>query len=222
MESGNFSQLMQQMPLVAILRGITPKDVEQYANILINAGYRIIEVPLTSPDAYNSIEILASMKINNCIIGAGTVTSSEQVEKVEHAGGKIIVMPHTDSEVITRTKELGLLSMPGCYTPSEAFSAIKQGADALKLFPADTLGVKGFKALSVVLPNIPVLPVGGIKPDASSMEEYLNAGAAGFGLGSGLYKAGISAQQLEHNALAYIDAFRQAQSKIETNRHKVQ
>lgn len=203
------SQATQNMPLVAIIRGITPDQVLEVATAIKDAGFSIIEVPLNSPDPYKSIKLMADAFGDEILVGAGTVTSVEHVDKVQQAGGRLIVSPNINVDVIKRTKQLGLYSVPGFYTPSEAFTAIDAGADALKMFPADTLGTKGLKAMSVVIPkHIPIFAVGGV--NAGNMHEYLAVGAAGFGLGSGVYKAGMSAQDAHNNAKAYVKAYQAA------------
>ena len=204
-----FKDALAKMPLVAIIRGVKPDEVLGVATAIKDAGFTLIEVPLNSPEPYKSIEIMAQAMGDEILIGAGTVINVEQVNKVHAAGGRLMVSPHTNVQVIKRTKQLGLYSVPGFYTPSEAFTAIDAGADALKMFPADTLGVTGLKAISVVLPaDMPVFAVGGVK--LNNMAAYIAAGAAGFGLGTGIYKAGMSAQQAGINAQAHIAAFKQA------------
>ena len=204
-----FKDALAKMPLVAIIRGVKPDEVLGVATAIKDAGFTLIEVPLNSPEPYKSIEIMAQAMGDEILIGAGTVINVEQVNKVHAAGGRLMVSPHTNVQVIKRTKQLGLYSVPWFYTPSEAFTAIDAGADALKMFPADTLGVTGLKAISVVLPaDMPVFAVGGVK--LNNMAAYIAAGAAGFGLGTGIYKAGMSAQQAGINAQAHIAAFKQA------------
>ncbi|MBL1241807.1 MAG: 2-dehydro-3-deoxy-6-phosphogalactonate aldolase [OCS116 cluster bacterium] len=201
-----FKAALAKMPLVAIIRGVKPDEVLAVATAIKNAGFQLIEVPLNSPQPYESIRIMADALGDEILIGAGTVTSQDHVDRVHAAGGRFVVSPNTNIAVIKRTKQLGLYSVPGFYTPSEAFLAIDAGADALKMFPADTLGVKGLKAISVVLPdNVPVFAVGGVNID--NMAAYVAAGAAGFGLGSGVYKVGMAAEQVYNNAKAHVDAY---------------
>jgi len=202
---------MDQLPLVAILRGIIPEQVIEIANVIKEAGFRVIEVPLNSPEPYASIHALSECMGDEVLIGAGTVLDMEQVDRVSAAGGRIIISPNVNTDVIGYSKEQGLYSLPGFYTPTEAFAAIRAGADALKMFPADTLGPRGLKAMSAVLPSIPVLPVGGVSAD--SMSDFIQAGARGFGLGSGLYKAGMDTEAVKVNAEAYVDAYRQVYPK---------
>ncbi|MDO6680108.1 MULTISPECIES: 2-dehydro-3-deoxy-6-phosphogalactonate aldolase [unclassified Shewanella] len=199
-------EAMSKMPLVAILRGVTPAEVLDVADILVTAGYRVIEVPLNSPSPYESIKLLSDRYGNDVIIGAGTVVSQEQVDLVEAAGGRIIISPHADAKLIRYSKAKDLYCVPGFFTPSDAYAAINAGADSLKLFPADAFGPMGLKAMSVVLPDIDILPVGGVSPD--TMQAFIDAGASGFGLGSGLYKAGMSVEQVKHNALAYVQGYK--------------
>lgn len=202
---------MAEIPLIAILRGVQPHEVLEIAQIIFQAGIKVIEIPLNSPEPYKSIEFLQQALGDEAVIGAGTVTSVEQVEGIHAVGGRLIVSPNTRVAVIKRSKQLGLYSAPGFYTPSEAFAAIEAGADALKMFPADTLGTKGLKAISVVLPpDMPIFPVGGVNAD--NMADFMAAGASGFGLGSGLYKAGMTAAQVGANATAYVTAIQNAKS----------
>ncbi len=197
---------LNELPLVAILRGVTPEEVIAIADVLVEQGYKVIEVPLNSPRPYESIKLLSDKYGENLVIGAGTVVSKEQVDQVELAGGRIIISPHADVEIIKYSKAKNLYCVPGFFNPTEAYAAIHAGADSLKLFPADTLGPKGLKAMSVVLPDIQILPVGGVSPD--TMQAFIDAGASGFGLGSGLYKAGMSVEQVKHNALAYVQGYK--------------
>lgn len=200
----NLSEALKKLPLVAILRGITPNDAVKIGHVLVKAGFTCIEVPLNSPNALESINLLAKEFSSVAIIGAGTVTNSEQVHEIAEQGGKLIVTPHVNSEIIHTAKMFGLYSIPGFFTASEAFSAINAGADALKLFPAEAASPSVLKALKAVLPNdIPVLPVGGITP--GRMAEYHAAGAAGFGLGSALYKPNDSAEEVTKKAQAFIE-----------------
>lgn len=198
---------MAEIPLIAILRGVKPDEVLEIARAIFQAGIKTIEIPLNSPEPYKSIEILQQAMGDEAVIGAGTVTKVEQVEKIHAVGGRLIVSPNTNIAVIKRSKQLGLYSAPGFYTPSEAFAAIEAGADVLKMFPADTLGTAGLKAISVVLPpDMPIFPVGGVNVD--NMADFIAVGASGFGLGSGLYKAGMTVEQVASNAQAYVNAFK--------------
>ncbi|WP_225442224.1 2-dehydro-3-deoxy-6-phosphogalactonate aldolase [Shewanella sp. WPAGA9] len=205
----SLTDALKELPLVAILRGVTPEEVIAIADVLVAAGYRVIEVPLNSPNPYESIKRLSEKYGDSVVIGAGTVVSKEQVDLVKEAGGRIIISPHADIDIIQYSKKLSLYSVPGFLNPTEAYAAINAGADSLKLFPADTVGPKGLKAMSVVLPKeMPILPVGGVSP--STMKAFLDAGASGFGLGSGLYNAGMSVEQTKQNALSYVEGYQAA------------
>lgn len=189
--------------LVAIVRGITPDEAEGIGDAIYEGGIRIIEVPLNSPDPLVSIEKLARRFGDRMLVGAGTVLSPEDVVKVQEAGGRIIVSPDTNIEVIKASAAAGLISSPGYFTPSEAFSAIRAGATALKLFPAEGATPALLKAQLAVLPkNIPLFVVGGVKPD--NMRPWLEAGATGFGLGSGLYTPGLTSSEALSRARAYV------------------
>jgi 2-dehydro-3-deoxyphosphogalactonate aldolase len=195
-----------ELPLIAILRGITPDEALPVGLALAEAGFRIIEVPLNSPQPLRSIEALARALADHCLIGAGTVMSTVQVEDVAQAGGRLIVMPHGDAQVIRAAKARGLWCAPGIATPSEGFAALAAGADALKLFPAELLTPPVLKALRAVFPpQVPFLPVGGITPQ--SLASYRAAGASGFGLGSALYKPGMTPQQVSVQARAFVAAW---------------
>jgi 2-dehydro-3-deoxyphosphogalactonate aldolase len=194
---------LAQCPLVAILRGVTPAEVEAIGEAVVEAGIRIVEVPLNSPDPLESIRRLAAHLGDRALVGAGTVLDPEDVERVRAAGGRLIVSPNTHPPVIGAAAQAGMVSLPGYFTPSEAFDAVRAGAHGLKLFPAEGASpavLKGQKA--VLLADLPILVVGGISPD--NMRPWLDAGAAGFGLGSGLYKPGQSPTETRHNAEAYV------------------
>ena len=198
-----FQEALKACNLVAILRGIKPEEAEAVGEVLVEAGWRIIEVPLNSPDPLTSIERLAKRFGETVLVGAGTVLDVAAVGRVRDAGGRIIVSPNTNTDVIAATAEAGLVSSPGYFTPSEAFAAIGAGAHTLKLFPAEGASPAVLKAQLAVLPkDIPILAVGGIAPD--NMAPWLAAGAAGFGLGSGLYKPGQSAAETLAKARAYV------------------
>ena len=199
---------LDRLPLVAILRGVRPEEVVPIGHALAEAGFSIIEVPLNSPRPTESIARLAREFGETALVGAGTVTSPAQVAEVASAGGRIIVMPHGDPEVIRAAKGAGLLCTPGISTPTEGFAALTAGADALKLFPAELLGPKVLKAMRSVFPaGTRFLPVGGIAPD--NMAPFVEAGAAGFGLGSALFKPGATAEEVGRNARAFVAAWRQ-------------
>ena len=198
-------QLLEDLPLIAILRGIQPREVPAAADVLTSAGFRIIEIPLNSPEPLESLRHLAGR--TGLVAGAGTVLSAAEVEAVAAAGGRLMVAPNTDREVIAAAKRLGMVALPGVATPTEAFTALAAGADGLKMFPAEILPPKAVKAWRAVLPaSIALLPVGGITPE--SMADYLAAGADGFGLGSALYKPGMSAAELGQRANAFAEAYR--------------
>jgi 2-dehydro-3-deoxyphosphogalactonate aldolase len=197
--------LLQELPLIAILRGIRPAEIEAAAEALTAAGFRIIEIPLNSPEPLESIRHLAGRP--GLLAGAGTVLSAAEVEAVAAAGGRLMVSPNADREVIAAAKRHGMVALPGVATPSEAFAALAAGADGLKMFPAEILPPKAVRAWRAVLPRaVALLPVGGITPE--SMADYLAAGADGFGLGSALYKPGMGAAELGERAKAFAAAYR--------------
>ncbi len=201
--------LLAELPLVAILRGVTPARIVGVAAALFEAGFRAIEVPLNSPEPLKSIELLAKQFGSRCLTGAGTVLTPQEVDQVANAGGKLLVTPNTNPAVIARGVEQGLTVMPGFYTPSEGFAAIAAGARYLKLFPASTGGTGHLKAILAVLPrNIPVYAVGGA--GASNMKEWRAAGAAGFGLGSDLFKPDFTDAEIAARTRACVEAFRAA------------
>ena len=190
-------------PLVAIIRGVTPDEAEAIGEAIVEAGIRIIEVPLNSPEPLRSIETLAKRFGEEVLVGAGTVLDPADVGRVWDAGGRIIVSPNTDLDVIAATAAIDLVSSPGYFTPSEALAAIQTGATALKLFPAEAATPAVLKAQLAVLPKeVPILVVGGVKPDI--MRPLVDAGATGFGLGGGLYQAGQSAEDTLAKARAYV------------------
>jgi 2-dehydro-3-deoxyphosphogalactonate aldolase len=199
-------------PLVAILRGIRPDEAEATLEALIASGIGLIEVPLNSPQPLDSIRLMAAQAGGRAKIGAGTVLTVEDVRAVADAGGTLIVSPNRDDDVIRASKAAGLESYPGVFTATEALGAIRAGADALKFFPADVLGPGGIKGISAVLPRgFPLLAVGGV--DAGNIADYLKAGVVGFGIGSSLYKPGLSAAEVGARAKAMVAAWRAAQSK---------
>jgi 2-dehydro-3-deoxyphosphogalactonate aldolase len=204
-----FDEAFAQCPLVAILRGVRPEEVEAIGAALIGAGFTLIEVPLNSPDPFESISRLAGRFGGQATIGAGTVLDIAAVERLADAGGRMVVSPNTNEAVIRASVAAGMASLPGYFTPSEAFAALAAGANALKLFPAEGASPAVLKAQRAVLPkHVPVLAVGGISP--INMAPWLAAGAAGFGLGSALYKPGASAEQVGVAARDFIANWRVA------------
>jgi 2-dehydro-3-deoxyphosphogalactonate aldolase len=196
-------------PLVAILRGIRPDEAEATLEALIASGIGLIEVPLNSPEPLASIAVMAERAGGRARIGAGTVLTVDEVRAVADAGGTLIVSPNRDDDVIRATKAAGLDSFPGVFTATEALGAIRAGADALKFFPGDILGPAGIKAIATILPRgFPLLAVGGV--DASNIADYLKAGVAGFGIGSSLYKPGLSPAEIGARAKAMVAAWRTA------------
>lgn len=197
---------LAQCPLVAILRGIRPEEVVDVCVALEQAGIRIVEVPMNSPNAFSSIALLAGRFADTLLIGGGTVMDSTQVARIADAGGRLIVSPHADAAVVEAAKKKGMTALPGFATPTEAFAMIAAGADGLKLFPAEANPPRVLRALRAVLPKqMPVLPVGSITPD--NMAEYWAAGANGFGLGSALYKPGDLPGAVATKATAFMKAF---------------
>lgn len=198
---------LDQCPLVAIIRGVTPDEAEAIGAALHEAGFGIIEVPLNSPRPLESIERLARTLGEGALIGAGTVLRPDEVARVRDAGGRLIVSPNTNGEVIRATVEAGLVSTPGFFTPSEAFEALEAGAHGLKFFPAEAATPAVVKAQRAVLPrDVPLLVVGGIRPE--SMRAWTEAGADGFGLGGALYRPGQSAAETKKKASAFIAALK--------------
>jgi len=205
---------LDQMPLVAILRGVTPGEVVAVGSSLIEAGITIIEVPLNSPEPYDSISLLATEYGDKALIGARTVLTAEQAQRVIAAGGKLVVSPNMNPAVIRTTKTLGGLSAPGCLTPTEAFTALDAGADAIKIFPAEMASPKVIKAMRAVLPpDAKLIIVGGVNAD--NMQDFLTAGADGFGIGSALFKPGRSESEIRTAADGQVAVLHAARSKKE-------
>ena len=203
----DLQQALASMPLVAILRGITPRESVDVGRMLVEEGFSIIEVPLNSPQPLLSIERLAQAIGEQALVGAGTVLRTEQVREVASAGGRLVVSPNARADVVAATKAQGMISIPGFATASEAFAMLDAGADALKLFPAEAYTPAVVKALRAVLPaDVAVLPVGGI--DAASMATWWAGGAAGFGLGSALYRTGDELDSIRGRARNLLTAWR--------------
>lgn len=201
----SLADALARQPLVAILRGIAPAEIDAVGDALVEAGILVIEVPLNSPDPLVSIERLARRHGAATLIGAGTVLSAAAVREVAAAGGRLVVMPHADAEVIRAAKSAGLVCVPGVATPTEAFAALATGADALKLFPGEAMPppiVKAWRA--VIPPEVMLIPTGGVS--AANIAAYRAAGAAGFGIGSALYKPGVMAAQVATGARALVAA----------------
>ncbi|MCT4683355.1 MAG: 2-dehydro-3-deoxy-6-phosphogalactonate aldolase [Roseicyclus sp.] len=197
---------MTDRKLIAILRGLTPDEALPVGEALFSAGITRIEVPLNSPRPLESIRILADHLGQSALIGAGTVTAPDEVREVADAGGRLIVSPNFDADVVVETKRLGLLSFPGVLTPSECCAALKARADGLKVFPAFQMGIEGLKAIRAVLPKgTQLYMVGGVGPD--SFAEWLSASADGFGLGSSLYKPGMEAEEVHRRARRMVAAW---------------
>ncbi|WP_246148287.1 2-dehydro-3-deoxy-6-phosphogalactonate aldolase [Skermanella pratensis] len=196
------------LPLVAILRGLTPREAEPAAQSLYDRGFRLIEVPLNSPEPFDSIGAIRRLLPPDAIVGAGTVMSADQVKTLAGLGADIVVMPHGDTDLIRAAKSAGLACLPGVTTPTEAFAALKAGADALKLFPAELISPRIVKAMRAVMPpGVRLLPVGGIAPE--TMRDYRGAGVAGFGLGSALYTPGMAVPDLAQRAERFVAAWRE-------------
>ena len=194
---------LDECPLVAILRGVTADEAEAIGEAAYEGGIRMLEVPLNSPDPLHSIELLAKRFGERALVGAGTVIDAADVARIRDAGGRLVVSPDTNAQVIAATAAAGMVSCPAFFTPSEAFTALRSGATALKLFPAEGAAPAVLKAQLAILPKgVTVLIVGGIKPD--NMQPWLAAGASGFGLGGGLYQQGQSAEQTFEKARAYV------------------
>lgn len=208
------SAYLDRLPLIAILRGIVPEQAVPIGQVLVDAGFAIIEVPLNSPEPLRSIRRLSDAFGKTVLIGAGTVFNREEVNEVAAAGGRLIVMPHCDPAVVWEAKSAGLVCVPGICTPTEAFRALSYGADALKLFPSEVRGLETLKAMKGVFPeNTLFLPVGDITPD--SMAAYAAAGAAGFGLGSALYRPGLSVDEVLVQAAAFVAAWRRIERRAQ-------
>ena len=201
----DFRLYFAECPLVGIVRGVTPDEAEAIAQALYDAGMRIIEVPLNSPEPFESIRIIAGRFGDRVLVGAGTVLNPADVSRVAQAGGRLVVSPNTNTAVIEATVAAGLVSSPGYFTPSEAFEAIRAGAHAIKLFPAEAASPAVVKSQRAVLPkDVPLVVVGGVTPE--SIPGWMAAGADGFGLGGGLYKPGQDPRTTLEKAGAFVAA----------------
>lgn len=206
-----WDRIIRDVPIVAILRGVTPAEAVAVAQALFEGGVLAVEVPLNSPEPLKSIAAIRAAFDARMFVGAGTVLTMSEVGDIAAAGAEFAVSPNIDASVIAATKAKGLVSLPGFFTPSEAFAAIAAGADALKLFPGDHAPPGFLKAMKAVLPpHIPVLAVGGV--DEGRIGAYLAAGAAGFGLGSTLYRPGDAPDNVRMRALSFVSAFERARS----------
>ena len=203
-----FQAHMDSLPLVAILRGLKPKEALAVGQAIVNAGFHILEVPLNSPDPLLSIQIL-SAAFPNALVGAGTVTTAQQVRDIKAAGGQLIISPHLDDNVVCEAVNLGLVSLPGVATPSEAFRALALGANGLKLFPAEMISPAVVKSMRAVLPQeVKLIPVGGI--GLHNMADYRQSGASGFGIGSALFAPGKSVEAVSDSAADFVQAWHKA------------
>jgi 2-dehydro-3-deoxyphosphogalactonate aldolase len=193
-------------PLIAILRGLKPEETEGVVGALIETGFRAIEIPLNSPDPFRSIEIAAKMAPADCLIGAGTVLSTEDVDALDAAGGKLMVSPNADADVISAARVKGMVTMPGVLTPTEALVAAKAGATGLKFFPASIIGPSGINAIRTILPkDLVIAAVGGVSD--KNFADYTNAGIIAFGLGTSLYKPGMTAAEVRERAIVTLSAY---------------
>lgn len=201
-----FHAHLNHMPIIAILRGVMPNEVIEVGQALIDEGISLIEVPMNSPDALISIDLLQNRFGDHAMIGAGTVLECETVDQLKKIGATLVISPHVDTDMIKTTKMAGLISIPGFFTATEAFAAIKAGGDALKLFPTDIAKLDGLRALKAVLPSdLCLLAVGGVVPE--TIGAFQKAGAGGFGIGSGLYKKGDTGEKVRQKAAAFVRAY---------------
>jgi len=202
-------EALETCGIIAILRGITPDEVIAVSQVLYDAGVRVVEVPLNSPEPFRSIEMLSKAFAGKMIVGAGTVLSVQDVNVLKAHGGQISVSPDCNEAVIARAKDLGLVPLPGVFTPTEAFAAIRAGAKHLKLFPAEVASPQTIKAWKAVLPkHVRIYAVGGVTPE--NMGDWLSAGASGFGIGSSLYKQGMSMAKISESAHSLVSAWKRA------------
>ena len=206
MSADKFKAAMRELPLIAILRGLKPAEADAIGDVLIEAGFRLIEVPLNSPQPFDSIARLRK-RLPQAVVGAGTVLTAAEARDVAAAGGELVVAPNFERDVVVETVRLGMASLPGILTPTEAFAALAAGAHGLKLFPAELASPAVVKAMLAVLPKgTPMIPVGGIA--ANNLAAWHQGGAAGFGLGSSLYKPGDDAATVRGKATAIVSAYR--------------
>ena len=204
-----FQSHMKSLPLLAILRGLKPEEALAIGQAIVNSGFHILEVPLNSPEPLRSIQIL-SEAFPSALIGAGTVTTAQQVRDIKAAGGQLIISPHLDDNVVCEAVNLGLISLPGVATPTEAFRALALGAHGLKLFPSEMISPAVVKSIRAVLPkDVKLIPVGGI--GLHNMATYRQSGASGFGLGSALFAPGKSAEAVGESAEAFVQAWHNMQ-----------
>jgi len=202
----NWNRVLSERPLIAILRGVRPEEAAEIGAALVAAGILCAEVPLNSPDAPASIAILRERHGRQLMVGAGTVLSVQDVAVVASSGAQLVISPNANEAVIAASRKAGLVSLPGFATPSEAFAALDSGADALKAFPTDIVSPAAVRALKEVLPpNVPIFPVGGVTTE--KMADYRKAGAAGFGIGSAIYRPGNDAKSVLEKATAFVEAF---------------
>ncbi|MDU1952301.1 MAG: 2-dehydro-3-deoxy-6-phosphogalactonate aldolase [Atlantibacter hermannii] len=202
-------QWQTELPLIAILRGITPEEAADHVGAIIAAGFDAVEIPLNSPDWQQSIPEMVKLYGDKALIGAGTVLQPEQVDQLADMGCKLIVTPNINTRVIQRAVEYGMTVCPGCATATEAFAALEAGAQALKVFPSSAFGPDYIKALKAVLPaEVPVFAVGGVTPE--NLAQWLNAGCIGAGLGSDLYRAGQPLSRTQEKAHAFVNAYQEA------------
>lgn len=202
-------QWQTKIPLIAILRGVTPEEALAHVGAVINAGFDVVEIPLNSPRWQQSIPTIVEAFGEQALIGAGTVLQPEQVDELAKMGCRLIVTPNIQADVIRRAVGYGMTVCPGCATATEAFTALDAGAQALKVFPSSAFGPDYIKALKAVLPpEIPVFAVGGVTPE--NLSQWIDAGCAGAGLGSDLYRAGQSVERTAQQATAFVKAYREA------------
>jgi len=198
-------------PLVAILRGVKPDEAESIVGVLIEAGMTAIEIPLNSPEPFRSIEIAVKRAPAGILIGAGTVLTAQDVDRLHDVGGSLMVSPNVDTSVLARAHTHGMVTMPGVFTPTEALLAARSGASSLKFFPASVLGPSGISAIRAVLPDVMIAAVGGISEQ--NFSDYINVGVSAFGMGSSLYKPGMTVADVAGRAKITVEAYDRAMSK---------